>query len=227
VRALQEGRSGGQPAACLRAAGRALELGGDRLVGTGGGGCQMPRPAIGIGVRVGGVREREVRRLALLWRRRAVRGRAHERMPECHVLPDRQEVVRLGVVARRRRDCERRRGTPEERRVAEGLGGRQQRQAPGVVAERVESADIALLDSSCQRLRRQQPEAARQLARRHPARQLEQRERVAACLGDDPIADVLVQPERQRRGQQRAGVARAHPLHLEPAQRLELLARLA
>ena len=72
-----------------------------------------------------------------------------------------------------------------------------------------------------------QAEAARQLRRRQPPRQLEQRQRVAACLGDDPVADPLIQLEPHRRAQQRAGIAIAHALHLQLGQVLKLLARLA
>ena len=64
-----------------------------------------------------------------------------------------------------------------------------------------------LLDAAGQRPRVGKPEPARELGRRQPARQLQQRQRVAARLGDDPIAHPLVQPPRHGRRQQRACVA--------------------
>jgi hypothetical protein len=51
-------------------------------------------------------------------------------------------------------------------------------------------------------------EAARQLGGAHPSRQLEQRQRVPACLGDDAVTDSLVQAARYDRRQQGAGVLR-------------------
>ena len=50
-----------------------------------------------------------------------------------------------------------------------------------------------------QRLRARQPEAARELGGRQPARQLQQRQRVAARLRDDPVAHPLVERARDRR----------------------------
>ena len=50
-------------------------------------------------------------------------------------------------------------------------------------------------------------ESARQFRRRQPPRQLHQRERIAARLRDDPVAHLFVERPRDRRGQQRAGIA--------------------
>ena len=60
-----------------------------------------------------------------------------------------------------------------------------------------------------------------------PARQLDQRQRVAACLGDDPVADPLVQHEPDRRVQEGLCVAVSQALDLELRDVLELLARHA
>ena len=72
-------------------------------------------------------------------------------------------------------------------------------------------------------------EAARQLGRAHAARQLQQRERIAARLRDDPVADALVEPAGDHRRQQRARVLVAEPFEpqLRQARQLALLARLA
>ena len=59
-RALEEGGRGGQSAAGLGAVGRALELGGDVLVRSGGGLRAMPGAAIGIELRIGRLGERVV-----------------------------------------------------------------------------------------------------------------------------------------------------------------------
>ena len=54
-------------------------------------------------------------------------------------------------------------------------------------------------------------EAARELLGAHAAREFEQRERVAVRLRDDPLADALVEPARDRRRKQRARVFVAEP----------------
>ena len=48
-----------------------------------------------------------------------------------------------------------------------------------------------------------------------PARQLEQSQRIAARLDDDPLEDALVQPRRQRGLQQQARIAMAQRLDLQ------------
>jgi hypothetical protein len=49
------------------------------------------------------------------------------------------------------------------------------------------------------------------LRRRQAARQLQQGERVSACLGDDGFADLLVQRSRNRGGQQPACIVVTDP----------------
>ena len=57
---LEKRRRGGQPAPRLRAAGRPLELGGDILVRAGRRLGQVPRPPVGIDLRVGRLGQRPV-----------------------------------------------------------------------------------------------------------------------------------------------------------------------
>ena len=87
----------------------------------------------------------------------------------------------------------------------------------------------AVLDAARQRLRVGKPEAARQLRRRQPPRQLEQRERIAAGLGDDAVAHLLVQPSPHGGRQQlpRVGVADAVDRQLRQAAERLLVAGLA
>lgn len=66
-----------------------------------------------------------------------------------------------------------------------------------------------------------------QLRRREPPRQLEQRERISARLGHDPIGHALVERRPQRRGQHGAGIVALKALHDELRQARELLAALA
>ena len=72
-------------------------------------------------------------------------------------------------------------------------------------------------------------EARRQFRVAHAARQLQQGQRVATGLGDDPLADVLVEPAGDDRGEQGARILVIEPLQaqLRHARQLALLARLA
>ncbi|HEY6762058.1 MAG TPA: hypothetical protein VI318_21335 [Baekduia sp.] len=89
--------------------------------------------------------------------------------------------------------------TPDQRRVAARVGGSQRDQPARRVRQRADAAQVALLDVAGERAGRgRQHVAARALRRAHAAGQLQQRERVAARLGDDPVADAVV--ERARRG---------------------------
>jgi hypothetical protein len=75
----------------------------------------------------------------------------------------------------------------------------------------------------------QQSEPARQLGRGQSARQLEERERIAPGLSNDPVANLFVQTPGDPRREQRARILVAQPLDHELGQPAELLhvARLA
>ena len=176
--ALEERRSGGKPAARLRPAGRALELQGDLLIRPRRGSSQMPRTTVRIGLPIGRLGQRPVDRAAIVHRRRPVHRRTDQRMPERHPLADRQQALRLGLFRGRRPDPEPLGRAPQHQRIADRLRRCEQHQPSRVIRERLESPDEALLDPSCQRLRADQAEAARQLRRRQPPRQLEQRQRI-------------------------------------------------
>ena len=72
-------------------------------------------------------------------------------------------------------------------------------------------------------------EAARQLGRAHVPRQLQQDQRVAPALGDDPLPDALVEPAGHGRRQQRLRVVVAEPFEpqLRKARDVAVVARLA
>ncbi len=84
----------------------------------------------------------------------------------------------------------------------------------------------ALLDLARQRLDVRQREAAGQLRRRQPTRQLQQREWVAARLGHHPVSHTSVQPTGHRL-EQRGRVGVAEPTDHQFGQAGQLLARLA
>ena len=99
-RARQERRSRGRAAAGLRPVGRALELGGHLLVDTHRRVSAMPRPTIGIDLRIGRLRQRPMRSSPLGRGRRPVHRGSHQWMPE----PDAgSDLDQLRVLRRRER----------------------------------------------------------------------------------------------------------------------------
>ena len=136
--ALEEGGGGGQPAARLGAAGGPLELGGDVLVGAGRRLGEVPGAPVGIGLRVGRLRQRPMHAASLLRRCRPVDRRAHQRMAKPHPAVDLDQPGRLRRLERRARDPEPLRRTPQQRRIAGRLRRRHQQQPLGVLRQRLQ-----------------------------------------------------------------------------------------
>ena len=124
-RALEEGGGGREAATRLRPRRRALELGGHLLVGHGRRLRAVPRAAIRVDLRIGGVRQRAVSLAPLVRLGRAVHRRAHERMAEHHCTVQRQQALRLDGVRGRLRDPELLRRAPQKRGVADRFCRRQ------------------------------------------------------------------------------------------------------
>ena len=136
-------------------------------------------------------------------------------MPEHHCTVQRQQALRLRGVRGRLRDPKLLRCTPQERKVADRFCRRQEQQPPRVAREPRQPAREALLDPRGQRQRRRQTETAGELGGRQPARELQERERIPACLGDDPLEHGLVQPRHEDGLQQRPRIPAAQRLHAE------------
>jgi len=112
------------------------------------------------------------------------------------------ELDQPGPGRRRRRlgaDREPPGSPPHQARVAGRVGCCELQQAPGLGRKSVDPPPEALLDPPRDRYRAGESETARQPRRRHPPRQLQQRQRVAARLGDDPVPDPLIQRTGQHR----------------------------
>ena len=124
-------------------------------------------------------------------------------MTENHSGTQLQQVFRFDGFRSRLGDAELPGRPPNERRVADRLGCGHEQQASRVTWKLGKPPREALLDARGQRHRRWQAEPARELCRRQPARQLQQGERVPACLDNDPLQHVLIQPRRQGGLQQR------------------------
>src|SRR5439155_20607873 len=106
-------------------------------------------------------------------------------------------AFRLHGVRGRLRDPELLRRAPQKRRVTDGFCRRQEQQPPRVTREPRQASREALLDPSGQRQSRREAESTGELRRRQPAWQLEERERIPARLGDDPLEYGLVEPRRE------------------------------
>jgi hypothetical protein len=99
---------------------------------------------------------------------------------------------------------------PHHHRVTDRVGRGELQQPLALRRQRAEPAAEAVFDPPRQHPRAG-PEPTRQLRRRQPSRQLRQGRRVAAGLGDDPVAHSRVQRRGQRRIQQRPGIALSQP----------------
>ena len=161
---------------------------------------------------------------------RPVDRRAHQRMTEHHLLADRQQPIR------RRRRPRPQNSMPSRsaaRHTSSGssdrLRCRHQQQQPGVLgsaSSRCWKLSSMRPGTACAPL---EPEPARHPRRRHRPRQLQDRQRVAARLGDEPVADALVQAPRDDRREQGARVllGQARKRQLRQAGELALVGRVA
>ena len=142
---------------------------------------------------------------------------------------DLEEPCRRGRVRRHGGEPEPVGRTPQQRRVADGVGCRHEQQAPALLRERLELPREAELDAIRQRHRAGRPETARELPGSQAAGQLEQRQGVAAGLADDAVAQPHVERPVDRRGQQPARVRVTQPTDVEARKSREVqpVARLA
>jgi len=133
-------------------------------------------------------------------------------MPKGDVHPD---LDQPGIDGRCRilgTGAEGRRRPPDQDGITGGLCGGHGHEPLRRLRELGDPAAEALLDPIPHRQRRQS-EATRQLRRRPTTRPLHERERVAACLGHDPIPHPIVDPGVQHPAQQAPGVVVPEPLH--------------
>ena len=195
--ALQEGGDRRQPTARLRPSSGTLELARHLLVGDGRRLCPVPGAAIRVELRIGRVRQRAVSFTSLVRLGRAVDRRPYQRMTERHCTVERQQAVRLNRLGGRLRDPELPGRAPQKRGVAERLCRRQEQQPSRVAWEPRQPPPEAPFDPGGQREGRRQAEAAAELGRREPAWELEDRERIAPRLGNDPLQHGLVEARRE------------------------------
>ncbi len=147
-------------------------------------------------------------------------------MEERHPPVELEQPGGLGRSGRLGADREPRARAPQQRLVADGVGRGGEHQPPRVGRQRLEPSQEACLDAAEQGHCGNR-EAARELGRREAARQFQQGQRVAARLGQDPLAHALVERAPDDGVQQRAGVVVAQPFDDQLRQPGQLLGRRA
>ena len=190
----------------------------------------VPGAAIGICLRIGGRCKRPVRAPSLLGSRRAVDRRTQQWVAKGDPRAYLDQVVGLCGSRRLGRDAELGGRSPEQHWIADRLRRGYEQQPLRLRRQLLHPPAEARFDPARQRQLVRQGEAACEARRRQPAGQLEQGERVAACLRDDPIAHPFVQRPDVRRGEQLARVCVRQPLQPQfgqPRQLGELVARHA
>ena len=148
-------------------------------------------------------------------------------MAEAHPRGDHQGSGLLGRVAGLGTQPEDRAGAQDQRRVAGRVGRRQHQQQARRGGQRFQPCEKARFDPALQRHRAGQREAAGELGRAERARQLLQRERVAARFGDQLVAHTPVDRAGQRPAQQGVRVVVAQARHGQLRQIGETLIDLA
>ena len=139
-------------------------------------------------------------------------------MPEAHARADAQQAGRHGGIGGRGVQAEEPGRPEDERRVPDRIGGGQQDHPPRLGRERTEALDVLVLDAPGQIARVREGEPAGQFGRAEAPVELEQGQRIAAGLHEDPGAHALVERPRGDRGQQRASRPVRQPVQPEPGQ---------
>ena len=213
-RALEERGRRGQAPARLCSAGRALKLLGDVLVGAGRSVGPVPGVAVRIDLRIRHLRQRTVRFLSLL--KPTPTGRPPSAPADGETARGRRtRAGRPRPPAWRRRSEIASRSAARQTSSGSPMGSAaascsRRRVSAGSASIRRRKVSSMLPD---ERHRAREREPARQLRRRQSSRQLQQRERVAARLADDLVADPRVQRPGEHRVQQRVRIVLRQTLH--------------
>ena len=158
----------------------------------------MPGPSVGIGLDVGRGRERTVRLPALGIAGAVVDRRADQRVPKAQRWSGTDEVFGLGGQDRALVEVEVVSGPPHERRVAGRLGRGDEQKSLRFGGQLADLTQKSRFEVPADGQRLGEHRDARQLVGRQRSRQLEQRERVAERVGENPIADAALDRSRDR-----------------------------
>jgi hypothetical protein len=203
---LVERRGGRHATASLRTAGRSLELTRDLFVRSNGRGGEVPGPAVGIVSWIRHLGKGSVDETSVADGRVLVNHGTDEGMTKAHLRPHLEKARSRRRLGRLGRDTEARGGREDQGWVTCRLGGCHQQQAPAVVRKRTQAPPEALFDPGRQGYAIRQAETAGECGRCPASRQLEQCERIAVSLREDPLPNGLVDAARDRRDEDRPSV---------------------
>ena len=108
----------------------------------------MPGVAFWVAPRIGHVRERAVRPAQITARSPTVDRRSHNRMAESHPAADVEQTAILRRICGIGRDSELFDGPPQQERLPERFGGRDQQELPCLVGQRRELPREVLVDEA-------------------------------------------------------------------------------
>ena len=191
-RAVEEGCRHRPAAATTRPFPGPLEVIGRGLVRAGSRLGLVPGSLIWLG-RAGGFGEAGVHPLALRERSPVVDRGADQRMTEADHVADRDQLPRLSVGRRFDREAEVLASPPQQAGITGRVGGRGEQQGLGVGRQPPDLPEVTLLELAAQRHRLEQGRVADDLSGGEFLADLDEGQRVAACLGDDPSGHQLVQ----------------------------------
>ena len=187
---------------------------GDVLVGTAGCVRPVPCPAVGIELRIGLLGEREVRGLQVAQLRGSSNGGPRQRVSE----PDPDAHLDQAGLHRRSRgrevDIEPLNGPSQQVHVPDGLQSSRQQEQARRSGKPFQALREPLFQASLQRHGVRQAEPESELGRRETARKLQQRQRIATCLGHDRLAHAAVDVAWKHGVEQRTSIAVRQPSHL-------------
>jgi hypothetical protein len=136
-------------------------------------------------------------------------------MAEPYLRADLQQLLLIGRSRRIRSQPQCLCGPPQQRGVPGGVGRRKQHELLGRHRQHPNPAQVVILEPALEMARQaclgQAGETASQFGFAHPSCQLQQPQRVSPGLGDDPVANPLVQVTRDRGRQQRPRVRVGKP----------------
>jgi hypothetical protein len=112
---------------------------------------------------------------------------------------------------------------PDKRCVARRFGGGQQQQSLRQLRQVVGALEVVLLEMAREVTYIDRLKAAGQPACAHDPGQIEQSERIAASLGDDAVADAVVERPRDGSPEETAGILIRQPAQRQVGQSVEVL----
>lgn len=171
----------------------------------------MPSPTVGIDLGISGKGQGAVHFPTVGHVCRPIGRRADERVVKTHAGAELDHPGGFSRPQRIHSDTQIRCGTREHHRITDRIRRCEQRQLTSVRGQRLNSADEALFHLPDRWSRADDPEATGALRGRDVARHFQQRQRIAATLGDEPVTDPLVEPPHNHRVQQVPGIAVRKP----------------